>query len=92
MKVHWTTTALRDLAALHEYIALDNVDAAIATTETMVNGIQTLARHPEMGRKGRISGTCELVFAPFIAVYRVRRERVELVAIIHGSRKWPDFL
>ncbi len=92
MTVRWTATALRDLAALHDYIAADNPAAASGTVEKMLSGIDALERHPEMGRKGRIAGTRELVASPFVVVYRTRRTAIELLAIIHGARKWPDSL
>jgi addiction module RelE/StbE family toxin len=92
MTLRWTATALRDLGALHDYIAADNLAAASETVENLLSGIDTLERHPEMGRKGRITGTRELVASHFIVVYRVRRTVIELLAIIHGARKWPDSL
>ena len=55
---------MRDLESLHTYIAGDNPGAAAVTVETVVAGIEALVRHPEMGRKGRIAGTRELVIAP----------------------------
>jgi toxin ParE1/3/4 len=45
-----------------------------------------------MGRKGRITGTREIVIAPNVVAYRLRRAVVEVAAIIHGARKWPDSL
>jgi toxin ParE1/3/4 len=90
MVVRWTATALRDLGALHDYIAGDSPAAASKTVETMLSVIARLERHPEMGRTGRIGGTRELVVTPYVVVYRTRRTVIELVAIIHGARKWPD--
>ena len=90
MTVRWTATALRDLNALHDYIAGDNPAAAAETVERLLSGIDALERHPEMGRKGRVAGTRELVASPYVIVYRQRRNLIELVAIIHGARKWPN--
>ena len=92
MPIRWTPTALRDLRSLHTYIALDNIGAASAVADHVLDGVAALARHPEMGRKGRITGTRELVIAPYVVVYRVRRMEIEVAAIIHGARKWPDSL
>ena len=58
--------------------------------DAVLTRIESLARHPEMGRKGRVSGTRELVVAPYVVAYRVRRTTIEIVAIIHGARRWPD--
>jgi toxin ParE1/3/4 len=50
-----------------------------------------LAQHPLMGREGRVVGTRELVIggSPFIAVYRVKKTRVEILRLLHGARRWP---
>jgi plasmid stabilization system protein ParE len=82
MMVRWTPTALRDLGSLH--------DSAAATVELSLSGLAALARHPEMGRKGRVAGTRELIVAPCIVVYRITRGAIEIVAIIHAARRWPD--
>ncbi len=92
MTIRWTPTALRDLASLHAYIAEDNERAAPATVERILSGLEALQRHPEMGRKGRVAGTRELVVTPYVIAYRVRREAIHVVAIIHGARRWPDSL
>jgi plasmid stabilization system protein ParE len=38
-----------------------------------------------------MSGWRELVFAPlpYIAVYRVRKEAIEIARIFHGAQDWP---
>jgi len=44
-----------------------------------------------MGRAGRLAETRELALAPlpFIVVYRVKDDRVEIVRILHGAQRWP---
>ncbi|MEO8049238.1 MAG: type II toxin-antitoxin system RelE/ParE family toxin [Acidobacteriota bacterium] len=90
MTVRWTPTALRDLASLHSYIADYNPGAASAAVGTVVAGIEALAQHPEMGRRGRVAGTRELVVAPSVVAYRARKTSIDVLAIIHGARRWPD--
>jgi toxin ParE1/3/4 len=82
MIVRWTPTALRDLKSLHGYAA--------ATVELSLSGIDALARHPEMGRRGRVAGTRELIVAPYVVAYRITKGAIEIVAIIHAARRWPD--
>jgi toxin ParE1/3/4 len=89
MTVRWSPTALRDLEVLHTYIADDNPGAAAVTVETVVAGIEALAQHPEMGRKGRVAGTRELVVAPYVIAYRARKTAIDILAVIHGARRWP---
>jgi addiction module RelE/StbE family toxin len=90
MMVRWTPTAARDLQSLHAYILEENQEAAAATVEKILNAIEALERFPEMGRKGRVAGTRELVVSPYLIMYRVRKTAVELLAILHGARRWPD--
>jgi len=57
----------------------------------MHDGLESLAAFPHKGRPGRTSGTRELVFAPlpFIGVYRVKDEAVEIARVLHGLQRWP---
>ncbi len=92
MIVRWTQTALRDLDSLHAYITDDSLPVAADTVDRILAGIDALARHPEMGRKGRVAGTRELIVSPYVVAYRVTKEAVELAAIIRSARKWPEWL
>ena len=92
MKLRWTAPALRDLEAIGDYIARDNLAAAAKTITQILEQADMLAAHPHAGRAGRVSGTRELVVSgtPFIMPYRVRGEDVELLAVLHGARQWPE--
>ena len=80
---------MRDLESLYSYIAEDNTSAAAATVEAVLAGIEALPRHPEMGRRGRVAGTRELVMAPYVIAYRALKTKIDILAIIHGARPWP---
>lgn len=89
MTIRWTGTALRDMESLHAYLGEDNLNAAAATMERILSAIEAVGRYPEIGRNGRVPGARELLVAPFVVVYRARKEAVELIAILHGARRWP---
>ena len=90
--IRWTPTGLRDLQSLHAYIAEDSEDAAAATVEKINAALAAVQRFPEMGRKGRVAGTREFVVSLFVIAYRVKKDAIEVAAIIHGARRWPDKL
>jgi addiction module RelE/StbE family toxin len=94
MTARWTPTGLRDLESLHVYLAQDsehaNEEAAAKIVERILAGLEALERFPAMGRKGRVAGTRELIVSPFVVAYRVKKDAIEVVAIIHGARRWPD--
>jgi toxin ParE1/3/4 len=88
--VRWTPTALRDLQSLYDYVADDNATAAAGVVEHLLGAIETLERHPSIGRGGRVGGTRELIVNPYVVAYRVHESVIELLGIIHGARRWPD--
>jgi toxin ParE1/3/4 len=46
---------------------------------------------PELGRSGRKAGTRELIFSglPYLAIYRLRSDAIEIVRILHDAQIWP---
>jgi len=94
VKLRWTPLAIGHLDSVHEYIAKDNPAAADEQIERIFSALEGLKIHPQLGRKGRVSGTSELVIAgtPFIVAYRVKREWVEILAVLHAARQWPERL
>jgi len=92
VKIIWTRLALEDINYAYEYIAANNPDAALDTIERIENAINRLLQYPEIGRLGQVMGTRELVVTgtPFIVPYRVRGDRLEILAVIHGARRWPE--
>jgi len=92
MQIKWTRRALADLDNAFEYIFQDDPNAALSVVDRIEDSIANLSRHPEIGRKGRVTSTRELVIpqTPYLVSYRVKAEQVEILAILHGKRKWPD--
>jgi len=89
--VVWTQRARRNLNDIGEYIAQDDPAAAERTVRRIVEQISGLAFYPRVGRAGRVEGTRELTISdtPYIAVYRFN-ERVEILRVRHGARRWPE--
>ena len=94
MRVEWHPLARTDLAELVTYIATGSPEAAYRIHDEIRRQIGMLAMHPAMGRIGRVPGTRELVIAgtPFIAAYRVTRDLVMILRLLHGARRWPGTL
>lgn len=92
MKIVWSKRGIRNLIALRHYIASDSDQNAAIVAKRLLAAVDLLKEQPQMGRPGRILGTRELVVpdTPFVVPYRVRGERLELIAVYHGHRKWPE--
>jgi toxin ParE1/3/4 len=91
MNVVWSRRAIRHLESLREYIAKDSEQKAVLVARRILKAVDLVQTQPDMGRPGRVLGTRELVVpdTPYIIPYRVRRERLELIAVFHGRQKWP---
>jgi toxin ParE1/3/4 len=91
MTLVWSRRAIGNLVALRDYIAEDSPRNAGSVARQILDAAELLTTQPHIGRPGRIMGTRELVVAgtPYIIPYRVRGERVELLAVFHGRQKWP---
>jgi toxin ParE1/3/4 len=91
MQVRWTRPAANDLARIAQRIRRDNPAAARRIAKVLYDRCMGLEIFPNRGRIGRIPGTRELVFArlPYIAVYHVSQEAVEILRIYHSAQDWP---
>jgi toxin ParE1/3/4 len=92
MRAVWTNAAIRDLVHAREYIARDNPDAAREIALKIVDATERIIKFPEVGRSGRVNGTRELVVSgtPYLVVYRLKKNAVHFVRVLHGSQKWPN--
>jgi len=92
MKIKWVRLALADLDQAAEFISQDNPEAAKRIVKRIRDAARLLSDHPNGGRPGRVHGTRELVITdtPFILPYRVVRNTVQILRVLHGARKWPE--
>jgi toxin ParE1/3/4 len=91
VQIQWSANAAAQLHAAHEYVAEDNRDAAQQQSSAVIRAVEQLAQFPEMGRPGRVAGTRELVVqgTPLLVAYTVGRDRISVLAVLHGARRWP---
>jgi plasmid stabilization system protein ParE len=92
MRVRWTATAAGDLTSICDYTQEQHgPEGARKLALRIYESAASLSQFPYRGRKGRKSGTRELIFSviPFLAVYRIPRDVVEIVRILRGAQRWP---
>lgn len=91
MEIKWVLLAWADLDEVYAFISRDKPEAAGKTVRRILDAAQILADNPGAGRPGRVAGTRELIIAdtPFILPYRVKNNVVEILRVLHSSRKWP---
>lgn len=91
MNVQWLLEASQQRYEQLDYIAKENPIAAIRLDEEIEVQTESLVQNPEIGREGRVAGTRELVIArtPFLAVYRVESDQIQILNLLHQSQQWP---
>lgn len=94
MRIRWLTEAIHDLRGIHDYIAMENPQAARRVVGEIRREIAILATQPEVGRLGRLPCSREFVIQkyPYIVAYRIQSNEVHILLVVHTSRRWPKQL
>ena len=94
MTIVWSPRAVAHLAHLRSHIARDNPRAANRFAGVLLDAVEHLAELPNLGHPGRVAATRELIVpgTPYVIPYRVRGDRLEVIAVFHGRQKWPKRL
>ena len=90
MRLRWTVPAADDLENIKNYLQRNYPDFAEPTVRTIYQRIRLLKTSPNGGRPGHRSGTRELALTPlpYVVVYAVKADAVEILHIYHGAQDW----
>jgi len=90
MRIRWTLPAVADLESINDYLQRHYPHFAEPTVRTIYQHIRSLKTMPNRGRLGHRSGTRELALTPlpYVVVYSVKTEAVEILHIYHGAQDW----
>ncbi|HTC34666.1 MAG TPA: type II toxin-antitoxin system RelE/ParE family toxin [Bryobacteraceae bacterium] len=90
MRIRWTVPAADDLEGISRYLHKHYPRLAQPTMRTIYRRIGSLKTSPHRGRLGQRSGTRELTITPlpYVVVYSVRDETIEILHIYHGAQDW----
>jgi addiction module RelE/StbE family toxin len=88
MRIRWTAAAAADLEQIKAYLDGHYPHLSHRTVRLLYDGIRELKTMPSRGRVGLRSGTRELILhpLPYLVVYRLKDDAVEILHIVHGSR------
>jgi plasmid stabilization system protein ParE len=90
VNVEWRALARGDLIRHVRYLAAENPIAAARIARELLLAAESLRLFPNRGRPGGTLGTRELVgVRPYVLVYRVRGETVEIVRVWHAAQNRP---
>ncbi len=95
MKVDWTETALGHLTDIYEYISRDSPQYALRMVDRITSRSKQIARFPESAQlvpEYDRPDVREMVEGPYRLIYRTEKDRVVVLAVIHGARPLPPTL
>ena len=84
--------AAQDLERICQRIERDNPEAASRVAKSIYDVCAQLRDFPNLGRTSRrMNGRRELYFPPlpYIVVYQLKQEIVEISRIFHAAQDWP---
>ena len=92
MLVRWTQPAADDLLRICDYTAERFGKAqGRRVADAIYESAASLHEMPNRGRLGRKPNTREMIISglPFVIIYRVGQEAVEIARVLHTSQQWP---
>ena len=95
MRVVWTPEAQAHLEGIYQYIKCDAPLYANAVVDKLTRRSQQLVDHPHSGRIVPAyddRNLRELIIYPYRLIYRVKTDRIYVVAVFHGAQQLPDSL
>lgn len=87
-RIRKSSRAESDLLAITDYIARDNVDAALRWLDDIQQLFQMLAHYPLMGEdvSDLLVGCRRQVFGNYLVFYLPEDDGITIVRVLHGSR------
>lgn len=93
MKVHWTRSAISDLAGIYAHIAQDSSRYALNVVDRLTKRTKQLAAFqysgqtvPEYNREE----VREVIEYSYRLIYFVDLDSIQVIAVIHGAKPLPD--
>ena len=95
MNVHWTDNAIEHLTSIYEYIAVNSPTYARGMVDRITRRSSQIADSPLSGRmvpEYQANDIRELIEKSYRIIYRIKQDRIDVLAVIHGARLLPDEL
>ncbi len=93
MRVHWTNNAVGHLVNIFEYISLNSPIYAKRMVDRITRRTMQISDQPYSGRKipeYQPEDVRELIEKPYRIIYRIKQDRIDVLAVIHAARLMPD--
>jgi len=90
VKVFWTDAALGQLESIRDYFARTSPEYAQKLVERLVNRSEKVADFPRSGRmvpEYEIDEVRQVIEGQYRIIYLIKEDQIEILALIHTSRK-----
>ena len=90
MKVVWTDTAKHNLRTIYDYIAQNSPAYAKRMVDRLTGRSKQIGVFPLSGRvvpEFEVAQIRELFQRPYRIIYHIRPDSVEIIAVVHVSRR-----
>jgi addiction module RelE/StbE family toxin len=88
--LRWEAEARRQYRDTLTHISAQNPTAADHLAEEIAEKLKLLLRFPELGRRGRVPRTRELVVHPnYLVIYAPRRHTIDVIRFLHARQLYP---
>lgn len=94
-QIRWSPRAVHHLEEICEYISQDSEYYASLFVKRLVNVVENIPLFPKSGRMVPEYGKEDLrekIYQNYRIVYRIKKEIIELVAIVHSARQFKNIL
>ena len=89
MKINWTDNAIQDLKEIKAYISRDSDFYATRFIEKLIDGVDSLAIFPEMGRnvpEAQNKLIRELIYRPYRIIYKINKNYIDIITVVNSHR------
>lgn len=88
--LEWSARSRRDLLLIDAFYAQFGEATAARVVSAVLKAAAALEQHPRIGVRGKRRGTRHQLVAdyPYTIVYRVRRNAVQVVRVLHQMRRY----
>jgi len=95
MKVNWTSAARAQLRDIGAFVAHSSPQYATKVADRLTKRSQQIATFPHSGRvvsEANNINIREVIEGPYRIIYHILEDEIDVIAVVHGARQWPDEL
>ena len=88
--LEWSARSRRDLLLIDAFYTRFSAPTALRVVAAILDAAAALEQHPRIGVRGKRPRTRHRLVTeyPYIIVYRVRRNSVQIVRVLHQMRRY----